>query len=302
MFHNIEELEKQVKEFQQNILASSELIKGIQNLTNMVKIQQTGFDKSSNELLSAIETYTQYVNKQTEQLIKSITEQASKETSDFTKSNNDLIAKFKADSEELIKFIDEKTAGTANEISINNEKLVNEIKTASDNLSCLVSEKVDIFSKNNADLSNRFKSDAEMLIKTVAEQTNTNAKEISDANMELVKRFESKFAEYETSLGLLLDRIKADNANVSENAVAAFATINRDYAKKLDEESSLLKELISKLEHKYSEFIQTLENTNVDRLFAELQDMKKSINIKFAFLFSGVGITIVLTLLSFLIK
>ena len=69
MFQNIEELEKQVKEFQQNILASSEFIKGIQNLTDRVDSQQTEFAKDSKELLDSIGEYKKYVKEQADLLI-----------------------------------------------------------------------------------------------------------------------------------------------------------------------------------------------------------------------------------------
>lgn len=239
MFQNIEELEKQVKEFQKNILASSEFIKGIQNLTNMVESQQTQFDKDSKDMLGAIDAYTKYVKEQTDLLIKSITEQTSKEADDFAKSNEELIAKVKASSEELTKF--------------------------------------------------------------VADQTSAKAKEVTDSNTDLIKGFESRFVEYEKSLGLLFDRVKADNMKVSEETVAAFKTINSDYAKNLNEVTTLLKEVSTQIELKYDHFIKRLENTNIGGLFAEVQDMKKEINKKFTLLFAGVGVAIVLTIVSFFI-
>lgn len=239
MFQNIEELEKQVKEFQKNILASSEFIKAIQNLTSMVESQQTEFDKDSKDMLSAIETYTKYVKEQTDLLIKSITEQTSKEADDFAKSNEELIAKVKSSSEELTKF--------------------------------------------------------------VADQTSAKAKEVTDANTDLIKGFESRFVEYEKSLGLLFDRVKADNVKVSEETVAAFKNINSEYAKNLNDTTVLLKEVSAQLELKYEHFIKRLENTNIGGLFAEVQDMKKVINSKFNILFAGVGIAIVLMIISFFI-
>ena len=239
MFQNIEELEKQVKEFQKNILASSEFIKGIQNLTNMVESQQTQFDKDSKDMLGAIDAYTKYVKEQTDLLIKSITEQTSKEADDFAKSNEELIAKVKASSEELTKF--------------------------------------------------------------VADQTSAKAKEVTDSNTDLIKGFESRFVEYEKSLGLLFDRVKADNVKVSEETVAAFKTINSDYAKNLNEVTTLLKEVSTQIELKYDHFIKRLENTNIGGLFAEVQDMKKEINKKFTLLFAGIGVAIALTIVSFFI-
>lgn len=272
MFQNIEELEKQVKEFQKNILASSAFIEGIQNLTNMVESQQVQFDKDAKDVLGAIDTYTKYIKEQTDLLIKSISEQTSKEADDFAKSNEELIAKVKASSEELIKFVTEK-----------------------------ITEKVDELSKSNTEMTSKTKADVDALIKFVTEHTTAKAKEVTDSNSELIRGFESRFVEYEKSLGLLFDRVKADNVKISEDAISAFRTINQEYGKKLDEESALLKELIAKLEIKYNEFIQKLENTNVDMLFAEVQNMKKAINNKFTLLFAGVGVAIALIIVSFFI-
>ena len=206
MFQNIEELEKQVKEFQQNILASSEFIKGIQNLTNRVESQQTEFAKDSKALLASIGEYKKYVKEQ-----------------------------------------------------------------------------------------------ADLLIKSITEQTNLKSKEITEANTDLIRGFESKFEEYEKRLGLLFDKAKEDNVKVSEETIAAFKTINNDYAKYLNDVTVLLKEVSSQIELKYDHFIKRLENTNIGGLFAEVQDMKKTINNKFNILFAGIGVAIVLTIVSFFI-
>lgn len=196
MFQNIDELEKQVKEFQQNILASEEFVKGIQNLTEMVRTQQSEFDTSSKEMLISVETYTKHIK----------------------------------------------------------------------------------------------------------EQTDAKAKEVIESNSSFIKEFECRFIEYEKSLELLFDKVRADNMKVTEDTISAFKSINQDYAHKIDAESVLLKQLLSQLEIKYNEFIQKLENTNVDRFFAELQDLKKTINSKFTLLFAGVGMAIVLMIISFLVK
>ena len=117
----------------------------------------------------------------------------------------------------------------------------------------------------------------------------------------LIRGFESKFEEYEKRLGLLFDKAKEDNVKVSEETIAAFKTINNDYAKYLNDVTVLLKEVSSQIELKYDHFIKRLENTNIGGLFAEVQDMKKTINNKFNILFAGIGVAIVLTIVSFFI-
>lgn len=55
MFENIAELEKEVQEFEQNILASSQLVKSIEQLAEAAEEQMRSFSRNSELLLRKIE-------------------------------------------------------------------------------------------------------------------------------------------------------------------------------------------------------------------------------------------------------
>lgn len=58
MFESVEQLEKEVKDFQKNILASSELIKSLENLIAATKAQKEEFAATSSELISKMDSHT----------------------------------------------------------------------------------------------------------------------------------------------------------------------------------------------------------------------------------------------------
>jgi len=72
MIENIDDLEKQVKVFQENILASSELLREISSLVEAVKAQQQSNQSNSDGLRTSIEEYTKKIQEKTDQLHKSL--------------------------------------------------------------------------------------------------------------------------------------------------------------------------------------------------------------------------------------
>ena len=56
------------------------------------------------------------------------------------------------------------------------------------------------------------------------------------------------------------------------------------------------------LEKKYADFLNRLETTNVDQIFQSCEQMKKSLETKLLFVAGGVGVAVILTVISFFIK
>ncbi len=55
MFESIEEFEGQVEEFQKNILASNELIKSVESLTDSIQRQQKSYNDNNEKIIKKIE-------------------------------------------------------------------------------------------------------------------------------------------------------------------------------------------------------------------------------------------------------
>ena len=91
-----------------------------------------------------------------------------------------------------------------------------------------------------------------------------------------------------------------------ENELSAHLTELRkqsvDTATRLKFTESGLNRAYAELEKKYADFLNCLEATNVYRIFQTCEQMKKSIETKLLFTSIGVGVAIILVVISFFIK
>ena len=196
MFESIEELEKQVEEFEKNILASKALIKSIENISTSIKVQQEDFDKKSNELLVTIE----------------------------------------------------------------------ELKSS-------ISNNINELNKNNNDL--------------VSSTTKALTEQIVD---------------YNTSVSVLIDGLKTTNQEQLSAVSQELSDEQKKYIQHLDEVKASLSSLESQLNEHYALFLEQLETTNISNIASEIQLLKKSLNTKFALAMAGIGIAIVLLIVSIFLR
>ena len=84
-----------------------------------------------------------------------------------------------------------------------------------------------------------------------------------------------------------------------QSSLAAQHTV---YLDNLKEAESVIREYQSEAEKKYLQFVQRLETTNVDQIFKEVQDLKKSIQQKFVIQMIGMGIVILVLIISIIVK
>jgi len=99
----------------------------------------------------------------------------------------------------------------------------------------------------------------------------------------------------------LLELEKKNEAIITE-AVAQIKAAQKEYIARLDDVETSIKKSADELTSKYQQFVEKLESTNLDQIYSSVQDMKKSINIKLAILLSGVGVSIILTVLALLFR
>ena len=132
MFNDIKELEKQVKEFQENILASTQLVKSMDSIARLIEMQQTNFDKESREMLNVIKLNVAKINERSDSLINTLGELLSEKSEEIARRNEFVLSKIKADSEEQKKYFGDKTNEFAKEIENLNVCLIKnfEIKFA----------------------------------------------------------------------------------------------------------------------------------------------------------------------------
>jgi chromosome segregation ATPase len=96
MFESIEQLEKEVKDFQKNILASSELIKSIESLITATKAQKEDFSATSSELASKMDSHTEALRKSYEEALAKLVKENRSLIKELIVRGDELLQEMKA--------------------------------------------------------------------------------------------------------------------------------------------------------------------------------------------------------------
>jgi ElaB/YqjD/DUF883 family membrane-anchored ribosome-binding protein len=114
---------------------------------------------------------------------------------------------------------------------------------------------------------------------------------LESCQVETIKKADEQICQLTNECERLISKMKTE--------LAAQQTA---YAEKLQQTEQVIRGYQSNAEQEYNEFITRLETTNVDQIFKEVQDLKKSIQTKFAMLMGGIGLALVISLFSVLLK
>ena len=146
------------------------------------------------------------------------------------------------------------------------------------------------------------KSQADTILAQIEAYTKSVPESVTTANADLIKQMQDTVAGYEQTLKSTVEQLKADNEAISEDTLKKYGEMNEAHIKQLEDTAAQMTEMVSKLETKYNQFLERLEATNVDSLFAEVQKMKKSLETKMLIILGGVGVTAVIALISLFIR
>ena len=283
MFESVEQLEKEVKEFQQNILASSELVRKLDEIIAEISAQERAFAAESADLVAKIDGNTEAIHTSQAEALKklldenqSLTKHLSDTTAELNAQMGAQVEAVKADHQELVKQLAERTRAMLTELSDKGASLLSEIKTIPAELD-----------KSNSALSDSFQRSVSLIIEA-ANSMNSTQKAQAEA---LSTHCDN----------LLASMNEANRANLAK-AVEEIGSTQKEYIHKIEEAEAEITSCKADLSLKYDEFLKKLESTNVDQMFKLCQGMKQSINVKLAIVMSGVGVSLILALISLFIR
>lgn len=225
MFEDVAQMEKEIETFRKNIAASSELVEGILQLTEVTRQQKEAMDASTEELVKKIDS---------------------------------CILQIKKDNDAALKEL-----GSSNESALS------------------------MLEGNMAAQQNRIAADFQARVAEI-DKIRGSLAAIQD---EAAKQSEEKLSHLTAECERLISEMKAV---IGEQQII--------YTAKLSQTESAIKDYQEDAEKKYKDFIYRLETTNVDQLFRELQDLKKSIQFKFVILISGIGAALAAAILGIVIR
>ena len=283
MFESVEQLEKEVKEFQQNILASSDFVNNLNEIVAAISAQERDFAAKSAELTAKIDDNAEaMLSSQTEALKKlldenqTLTKHLSDTAAELEAQMKSQVETVKADHQELVQQLAEQNRAISTEFGDKGASLISEIKAIPVELD-----------KSNAALSDSFQRSVASIIEA-ANSICASQKAQADA------------------LSAHCDNLLASMNDANQEHLAKTAEIvsstQKEYIRIIEEAEAEIKSCKADLSEKYDEFLKKLESTNVDQMFKLCQEMKQSVNAKLVIIMSGVCVSLVLALISLFIK
>ena len=294
MFEDVAQMEKEIETFRKNVVASSELVEGIKELTEATRQHKESYSAATEELLKKIDVCITKIKTDHESALRTLS------------SNNDaaITALQKNAAAEL----------TARMVELQ------QIKTALENLQTSYAERlqqnetvIKEYESKLDDSVEQIKNDHEAALKALsarvdsamAEQHEKSAEDLAEKMAEMEK-IRASIEEYQSQAAKKADEQIQQLADSCERLITEMkmelASQQSAYAEKLQHAEQTISGYQAAAEAKYDEFVKRLESTNVDQIFKEVQDLKQSIQLKFMILMGGIGTAIVVSVIGLILK
>jgi hypothetical protein len=204
----------------------------------------------------------------------------------------------------------------SNELNKLISTLIEQIKKQKEEFSHSSTELLERISTSTITIQEHNKQSIDELILTIHSQTSDfsvqsnhvieQLKEVpattEQKNETLRDHVTSSVRELERLINSIPDQVKSANSIVMGEELAKFKTEQDRYISELVKVEETVSAYKTELEMKHSAFLSKLESTNIDQINKLAQETKDEMNKRFTFLFAGLGVTIVLMIVSFFIK
>jgi len=174
MFESVEQLEKEVDAFHKNILASTELVKGIEEIIATTKAQKDEYAAASSALLLKLDSDAKKLNKSNEEALAKL-----------NKENSSVIEAFKTNSDDLLNRI----AEVPDSIEKKNETLLNSIKQCTEDLKSSSNKVIAQLKTDNANIIDEAVKSINAEQKAYLEKLEATDKSIQKCEAELSSKY-----------------------------------------------------------------------------------------------------------------
>lgn len=276
MFTDIEQLEKEIQAFKKNILASNELIQTIEAVVAAAKKQNADYQAATTALQDKMDTHTEGLKKLSEDTIAQMLAESKKTASEVQGIANTTIADMSASNKTLL-------ADTVEQLKAAQKVYIDALEAVKVALSETTTER----GKQLEEATEALKTAQKDYYDRLA-QLEATIKETHDRSLEAIKS--------------AMDAATEDQRKQLETASEVIRTAQKEHLDRLTQIETAITATKDELDKKYKAFLEKLESTNMDQIFKVCQEMKKSIETKLLLLTGGVGIAIILMIVSFFIK
>lgn len=318
MLGSIEELEKDIELFQQNMAASGELQMLLKQMLEQIKQQSAEFSTQSSALISRVDNLPSTIEnanissnsrvkndvaseidralqsfaneqskylqglEQTKQQVQSYIEQSQSQEKTFSDKTATIVSK-----------VDDIPAAVEAENLKSNAQIKSDVETA-------LKEALQKFADEQA----RYLQDIENMKQQVQElmnQTNAHAKIFADGVACALAKFDESAKRIVDDNSVANAALKDDIDKLLAERNAAFVEEQNKYLTSLQQTQSEIKNCKNQLTDKYAEFIDTLQKMNISNLYDQNIQLKNELNKRTTILMVISAISIIVGVLGFFI-
>ncbi len=294
MFEDVAQMEKEIETFRKNVVASSELVEGINGLTEATRQHKETYSAATEDLIKKIDACIAEIKTDHEAALRTL---SSNNDAALTALQKNMAAEVETRMSELqqIKSALENLQASYAERLQRNETTIREYESRLDN--SVEQIKTDHEAALRA-LSDRIDS-------AMAEQHEKSTKDLADKMAE-IEKIKASIEEYQAQAAKKADeqvqQLVEDCERLITEMKTELASQQSAHVEKLQHTEQTIGGYQTAAEEKYDEFVKHLESTNVDQIFKEVQDLKQSIQLKFMILMGGIGAAIVVSVIGLILK
>lgn len=300
MLNTIEDLEKEIDEFQSNMSASGEMVQALKQIVDQVKQQNSEFDMQSKALLARLDNLPSSIENtelaNNERIRTDVASEFTKAIKQFTELQNGYVTALQDMKQNISDYV-----VAAREQKEKLEDLPPEIvKIENDNNKVIiekVSAELEGVVTKFTEVNNAYKEVLEEIKNEVQGYVNSaKAQEgiLIKASTEMADKIETSMQNVETQNETANNVLKSDVDNIIVARNKELTDAQDRYLKEMQHTSELVKSCEAKLESKYSEFLDTLEKMNISNLYEQNTQLKSELSKRTTLLVILIAISIVI--------
>lgn len=311
MIGTIEDLERDIEQFQKNVAASGEMVQLLKEMVASIRQQNIDFEARTNSLLSKVNSLPATIegsNSEMQEKIKGgVASELDKALKELSLEQAKYIQGLEITKQQIQNYIEQsklqeqafservntlmaKIDGIPDRILSNNERLLEQIKR--DFAEVFTEKKAELHEEQAKYISSLQKTNEE--IQKYIEQSRVQEKSFVDKASEMIDKMDATPERIASDNEKMLERLKKEVDEVLAKRNGEFVAEQGKYFASLNETDGVIKECEGKLSAKYNEFIDTLDKMNLSNLYEQNVQLKNELNKRTTILMVISGVSLLL--------
>ena len=290
MFNDIEQLEKEVQAFRQNMLGSASLIRSLEGLLDALKAQTRELSARSSEMTGRLDSQYASIQTKSDEVLNIMAQKLSAGVADMRAVTDGAAMRLSTDNKTYM------------------DTAVSRIRETQKDYIDAVQASQRAIERCEAEVRTQARSVMDQLCAENRKNLDDTASRIQAAQQDYiaaVQAAKTAMGEYEAAFEhhsqALTDQLCAENRKNLDDTISRLLASQKAYTDKLQTTEQVLQAYSTELGQKYADFLDRLERTNIDQIYQYCVSMRKGIETRMTILMAGVGAAVVLALVGLFI-